>query len=78
MNITCAMFYKRKFMKLKLFTSILPLSIALFASAQTDTLYVYGLGGPQAAIDEYAKTFSKKMSVLVKVITGPEANWIEQ
>ena len=48
-------------MKLKLFTSILSLSICLFATAQTDTLYVYGPGGPQAAIEECAKIFSKKI-----------------
>ena len=65
-------------MKLKLFTSILSLSIGLFTSAQTDTLYVYGPGGPQAAIEECAKIFSKKMSVPVKVVAGPEAKWIDQ
>lgn len=43
-----------------------------------DTLFVYGPGGPQAAIEECAKLFSKKMSLPVKVVAGPEAKWIEQ
>ena len=46
--------------------------------AQKDTLYVYGPGGPQAPMDECAKSFSKKMSIPVKVIAGPEVKWIEQ
>ena len=65
-------------MKLKLLAIILSLGIALIANAQTDTLYVYGPGGPLAAIEECAKIFSKKMSIPVKVVAGPEANWIEQ
>ena len=61
------------------FVIILLLTGALFSKAQeTDTLFVYGPGGPQAAIDECAKNFSKKMSVPVKVIAGPETKWIEQ
>lgn len=63
----------------QLFVIILLLTGALFSKAQeTDTLFVYGPGGPQAAIDECAKNFSKKMSVPVKVIAGPETKWIEQ
>lgn len=52
---------------------------ALISRAQqNDTMYVYGPGGPQAAMAECATVFSKKMSVPVKVIAGPEAKWIEQ
>ena len=52
---------------------------ALISRAQqNDTMYVYGPGGPQAAMAECATVFSKKMSVPVKVISGPEAKWIEQ
>ena len=46
--------------------------------AQNDTLYVYGPGGPQVSMEECAKAFSKKMSIPVKVVPGPEAKWIEQ
>lgn len=65
-------------MNRKLFSSILFLSTSVFTSAQTDTLYVYGPGGPQAAIEECAKIFSKKMLIPVKVIAGPETKWIDQ
>jgi len=43
-----------------------------------DTLFVYGPGGTGAAMEEAAKVFSKKNSIPVKVIAGPEAKWIEQ
>lgn len=46
--------------------------------AQTDTLYIYGPGGPQAPMEECAKLFSKKTSIPVKVTAGPEAKWIEE
>lgn len=65
-------------MKFKIFVFILALNFTAVAEAQKDTLFVYGPGGPQAAMDECAKTFTKKMSVPVKVIAGPEAKWIEQ
>jgi accessory colonization factor AcfC len=45
--------------------------------AQSDTLFVYGPGGPQAPMEECAKLFSTKMAVPVKVIAGPEDKWIE-
>ena len=57
---------------------ILTLNLPLHTFAQNDTLYVYGPGGPQSPMDECAKLFSKKMSIPVKVIAGPEAKWIEQ
>jgi accessory colonization factor AcfC len=56
----------------------LSLNFPLHIFAQKDTLYVYGPGGPQAPMDECAKLFSKKLSVPLKVIAGPEAKWIEQ
>lgn len=65
-------------MKFKLLILTLALSPSLFANAQSDTLYVYGPGGPQAAMEECAKVFSQKMSFPVKVIAGPEAKWIDQ
>jgi accessory colonization factor AcfC len=65
-------------MKLKLFIITLALSFALFANAQPDTLFVYGPGGPQAPMEECAKIFSKNMLIPVKIIAGPETNWIDQ
>lgn len=65
-------------MKITLLAFTLALSCTTFAKAQSDTLYVYGPGGPQAAMEECAKVFSKKISVHVKVVAGPEASWIEQ
>ncbi len=63
----------------KLFISMVLLTAGLFSTAQqNDTLYVYGPGGPQAAMAACATVFSKKTSIPVKVIAGPEAKWIEQ
>lgn len=49
----------------------------IFAQAK-DTLYIYGPGGPAAAMEECAKIFSAKNSILVKVIAAPEAKWIDE
>jgi accessory colonization factor AcfC len=46
--------------------------------AQSDTLYVYGPGGPAAAMEECAKVFARKTSIDVKVNAGPDAGWIDQ
>jgi accessory colonization factor AcfC len=46
--------------------------------AQSDTLFVYGPGGPQVPMEECARLFSTKMAVTIKVIAGPEDKWIEQ
>jgi len=63
----------------KLFVGMVLLTAVLFSKAQqNDTLYVYGPGGPQAAMADCAAVFSKKMSMPVKVIAGPEAKWIDQ
>ena len=48
------------------------------AQSKQDTLYVYGPGGPGAAMEECAKEFSMKTSIPVKVTSGPEAKWINQ
>lgn len=48
------------------------------AQSKQDTLYVYGPGGPAAAMEECAKVFSKMHSIPVKVTAGPEAKWIGQ
>jgi len=45
------------------------------ANAQ-DTLRIYGPGGPFGPMKESADLFSKKNNIPVKVVAGPEANWI--
>lgn len=54
------------------------LIVPTITHAQTDTLYVYGPGGPFAPINECAQLFGNKNNVVVKVTAGPEANWIAQ
>lgn len=65
-------------MKVRNIILVILIGIPGLLKAQTDTLYIYGPGGPQAAMEECAEKFSKKMSIPVKVIAGPEAKWIEQ
>ena len=48
------------------------------AQSKQDTLYIYGPGGPGAAMGECAKVYSMKSSIPVKVTAGPEAKWIVQ
>lgn len=63
----------------KLFGITILLTAVLFYKVkQNDTVYVYGPGGPQAAMEKCANVFSKKMSMPVKVVAGTEAKWIEQ
>jgi accessory colonization factor AcfC len=52
--------------------------ISQAAFAQTDTLHVYGPGGPLSAMQECAKTFTVKTGIQVKVTGGPEAKWLAQ
>ncbi len=54
------------------------LSFPAFFTAQIDTLYVYGPGGPFAPINESAEIFGKKHQIFVKVVAGPEDRWIDQ
>ena len=61
---------------MKFLTILLSSLITISVNGQ-DTLYVYGPGGPQAAMEECAQMFSKKMSIPVKVVAGPESKWIE-
>lgn len=62
----------------KLFIFILSMATLPFLSnAQSDTVYVYGPGGPFGPINECAQIFSKHNNVIVKVTAGPEANWID-
>ncbi len=43
--------------------------------AQTDTVYVYGPGGPFPAMNEAAQLFTQQRQTPVKVVKGPVANW---
>lgn len=67
---------KKLMMKKILYTCMAILIVPAIANAQTDTLYVYGPGGPFAPINECAQLFGKKHNIVVKVTAGPEANWI--
>lgn len=46
------------------------------AKTKQDTLFVYGPGGPFAPINECAELFSKQNNIVVKVVAGPENQWI--
>ncbi|HXI00253.1 MAG TPA: hypothetical protein VNI52_08280 [Sphingobacteriaceae bacterium] len=60
---------------MKTILSAIIILLFLNTSAKSqDTLFVYGPGGPGAAMEEAAKVFSKKNSIPVKVTAGPEAN----
>jgi accessory colonization factor AcfC len=50
----------------------------ILVQAQIDTLYVYGPGGPFGPINECAKVFSTQHQLFVKVVAGPESNWINE
>ena len=62
----------------KLFLIIGLIIIARIGFAQTDTLHVYGPGGPLTAINECAKLFTLKTGIPVKVIGGPQPKWLNQ
>ncbi|HEY8661888.1 MAG TPA: substrate-binding domain-containing protein [Hanamia sp.] len=65
-------------MKASIFIFLITISISGILQAQTDTLYVYGPGGPAAAMQECATVFANKTTIPVKVIAGPDAEWIGQ
>lgn len=58
---------------------LLPLLSGLAAARATaqDTLFVYGPGGPRPAMQDAAKRFGQQHGVVVRVIAGPAAQWIE-
>ena len=49
-----------------------------FASAQQETLHVYGPGGPAPAMKEAAMAFGQARGVKVEVTAGPTDGWIEK
>ena len=46
------------------------------AMAQSDTLHVYGPGGPLSPIKECAQLFEAQTGIPVKVVGGPENKWL--
>ena len=65
-------------MKIKiLILAIFAFAPAIIFAQAKDTLFIYGPGGPAAAMEECAKIFSAKNSIPVKVTAGPEAKWID-
>jgi accessory colonization factor AcfC len=51
--------------------------IPFITKAQTDTMYVYGPGGPFGPINECGQMFGKQINLFIKVTGGPEGKWIE-
>jgi len=49
-----------------------------YLSAHQKTLNVYGPGGPLGPMKEGAEIFSKAQGIEVKVVAGPESQWIAQ
>lgn len=63
-------------MKHKKVLLLLSLFLLLFKlNAQTDTVYVYGPGGPYPAINEAAQIYSSQNHIIIKVTKGPLKNW---
>lgn len=60
-----------------LLTLVLPAFLRAQAPASTDTLHVYGPGGPFGPFNECAELFSKQTGHPVKVIAGPDPDWID-
>ena len=55
-------------------------SATIFAQmgGMSPSLNVYGPGGPLAPVKECAEVFSRQRHVDVKVVAGPESEWIER
>lgn len=67
-------------MNIKILSTLLFCLIAqiVLGDAKKDTLYVYGPGGPFGPVNECALEFGQKNGIPIKVIAGPDKNWIEQ
>lgn len=63
-------------MKFFLLLSIFFSAMMATEAKATDTLFVYGPGGPFGPMNEAARIFATKNDIPVKVIAGPEPNWI--
>jgi accessory colonization factor AcfC len=60
----------------KLALSITLLVASTIVNAQTDTIYVYGPGGPLSAMKASAAQFTVATKIPVKVTGGPESKWL--
>ena len=56
--------------------AVILLTASVTVNAQTDTIYVYGPGGPLSAIKACATQFTSTTKIPVKVIGGPESKWL--
>lgn len=63
-------------MKAIRFIMVLLLPVLAYAQ-ESDTLYIYGPGGPFGPINECAQLFGNQSKIVVKVTAGPESNWIQ-
>ncbi len=52
------------------------MAVCFATYAQTDTLHVYGPGGPLSAMQDCAKVFTAKTGIPVIVTGGPEPKWL--
>jgi accessory colonization factor AcfC len=61
---------------MKPFALFLLLSVSSqYAFSQQDTIFVYGPGGPYAAIHEAAVLFDKENNVTISITKGPVSEW---
>jgi len=51
------------------------LSLVFIGTASSQTIHMYGPGGPLAPMEECAALFSSKTHVQVDVTAGPEKQW---
>ena len=65
-------------MKSKRKYSLLFTFLFALSSAQVDTLFVYGAGGPKPPMMECAKYFQNETKIPVKIIAGPMKQWKEK
>lgn len=60
----------------KIALSVMFVAASTIVHAQTDTVYIYGPGGPLSAIKACAAQFTANTKTPVKVVGGPESKWL--
>ncbi len=63
-------------MKKYILSIVIIVALRCAAYAQTDTLHVYGPGGPLSAMQDCSKAFTAKTGIAVIVLGGPEPKWL--